>query len=223
MYLEGRSSNINRTNNLLNLTVFSIHIQNMYRLFRRWFSLSLFPVVSSSLSGELYRIRKRPILHIVLMLGQSKAINDAFLYRILEIPSQAPNKNSAAARGNDTTIGVYDILPSSCMRRAYYRKKLEREVAEPKEPVMPYLIRGRAVEAAIARMLFGNATTMERHKRYEKRRIACYADLSDSKRIIEIKDKERAGRLSRRIYSSGDSLCRCCTSLSFPEKKWRYS
>lgn len=173
MYLEGRSSNINRTNNLLNLTVFSIHIQNMYRLFRRWFSLSLFPVVSSSLSGELYRIRKRPILHIVLMLGQSKAINDAFLYRILEIPSQAPNKNSAAARGNDTTIGVYDILPSSCMRRAYYRKKLEREVAEPKEPVMPYLIRGRAVEAAIARMLFGNATTMERHKRYEKRRIAC--------------------------------------------------
>jgi hypothetical protein len=79
------------------------------------------------------------------------------------------------------------------MRRAYYRKKLEREVAEPKEPVMPpYLIRGRAVEAAIARMLFGNAITMERHKRkrYEKRRIACYADLSDSKRIIEIKDKD---------------------------------
>jgi hypothetical protein len=75
------------------------------------------------------------------------------------------------------------------MRRAYYRKKLEREAAEPKEPVMPYLIRGRAVEAAIAGMLFGNATTMERHKRYEKRRIACYADLSDSKRIIEIKDK----------------------------------
>ncbi len=88
---------------------------------------------------------------------------------------QAPNKNSAAARGNDTTIGVYDIiLPSSCMRRAYYQKKLEREVAEPKEPVMPpYLIRGRAVEAAIARTLFGNATTMERLKRYEKRRIAC--------------------------------------------------
>jgi hypothetical protein len=55
---------------------------------------------------------------------------------------------------------------------------------------MPYFIRGRAVEAAIARMLFGNATTMERHKRYEKQRIiACYADLSDSKRIIEIKDK----------------------------------
>jgi hypothetical protein len=76
------------------------------------------------------------------------------------------------------------------MRRAYYRKKVEREVAEHKEPVMPYLIRERAVEAAIARMLFGNATTMERHKRYVKRRIiACYADLSDSKRIIEIKDK----------------------------------
>jgi hypothetical protein len=76
------------------------------------------------------------------------------------------------------------------MRRAYYRKKVEREVAEPKEPVMPpYLIRGRAVEAAIAGTLFGNATTMERHKRYEKRRIACYADLSESKRIIEIKDK----------------------------------
>ena len=30
---------------------------------------------------------------------------------------------------------------------------------------------------------------MERHKRYEKQRIACYADLSNSKRIIEIKDK----------------------------------
>jgi hypothetical protein len=107
-------------------------------------------------------------------LVKVKRINDAFLYRILEIPLQAPNKNNAAARGNDTTIGVCDILPSSCMRRAYYRKKLEREVAEPKEPIMPYLIRGRAVEAAIARMLFGNATTMDRHKRYEKRRIiAC--------------------------------------------------
>jgi hypothetical protein len=128
-------------------------------------------------------------------LVKVKRINDAFLYRILEIPLQAPNKNSAAARGNDTTIGVYDILPSSCMRRAYYRKKLEREVAQPKEPVMPYLIRGRAVEAAIARMFFGNATTMDRHKRYEKRRIACYADLSDSKRIIEIKDKNTDRRL----------------------------
>jgi hypothetical protein len=98
------------------------------------------------------------------------------------------------------------------MRRAYYRKKLEREVAEPKEPVMPYLIRGRAVEAAIARMLFGNPTTMERHKRYEKRRIiAFYADLSDSKRIIEIKDKNTDRTLvPEDIYSSGDSLCRCC-------------
>lgn len=94
-----------------------------------------------------------------------------FLKRLLgKILSQTLSKiTSAAARGDDATevvIGVYDIMPSSYMRAAYYsRKKLE--VAQPTEPVMPYIIRRRAVEAAIVRMLFAHAATgatMERHK-----------------------------------------------------------
>jgi hypothetical protein len=78
------------------------------------------------------------------------------------------------------------------MRRTYYQKKLG--VAEPTEAVMPYIIRERAIEAAIGRMLFTNAT-MERHKRYEKGGIVCYTDLSDSDRIIEVKDTNTGRRL----------------------------
>jgi hypothetical protein len=101
-----------------------------------------------------------------------------------KIPSQTLSKTTATARGDDDTtiVGVYDILLSNCMRRAYYRKKLG--VAEPTQSVMPYIIRGRAIELSIARTLFANAT-MERNRRYEKRGIVCYTDLSDLKRMIK--------------------------------------
>jgi hypothetical protein len=92
------------------------------------------------------------------------------------------------------------MLPSNCMRRTYYRKRLR--VAEPTEPVMPYIIMGRAIEAAIARILFANAT-MERHKRYEKGGIVCYTDLSDSKRMI--KDTSTGRRLVPQDTSSKDT------------------
>jgi hypothetical protein len=55
-----------------------------------------------------------------------KRCGGEFLKRSLgKIPSQTPSKSTAAARGDDVTIvGVYDIiLPSNCMRRAYYREK----------------------------------------------------------------------------------------------------
>jgi hypothetical protein len=49
-------------------------------------------------------------------------------------------------------VGVYEILPSNCMRKAYYHRKLA--FLEPSYSIMPYSVRGRAVESAIARMLF---------------------------------------------------------------------
>jgi hypothetical protein len=64
-------------------------------------------------------------------------------------------------------------------------------------PIVPYIIRGKAVESAIARILFAHTgtTALERHKRYEKAGIVCHTDLSDLKRMIEIKDTNTGRRL----------------------------
>jgi hypothetical protein len=63
---------------------------------------------------------------------------------------------------NATTVGVYEILPTNCMRKAYYykRKKLVDGMSLAPRPIVPYIIRGKAVEAAIVRMmLFAHAAT----------------------------------------------------------------
>jgi hypothetical protein len=56
-----------------------------------------------------------------------KRCGGEFLKRSLgKIPSQTLSKTTATARADDDTtiVGVYIIiLPSNCMRRAYYRKK----------------------------------------------------------------------------------------------------
>jgi hypothetical protein len=98
------------------------------------------------------------------------------------------SRDRKRSKKSATTVGVYDILPTNCMRKAFYRRKLG--FAAP-EPVMQYF-RGRAVEGAIASLLLASsAGQIERNKRHEKGGIACYADLCDSKRIIEIKEHKR--------------------------------
>ena len=101
-------------------------------------------------------------------------------------------RSKVAARAN-ATVGVFDILPTNCMRKAYYATKLVDTA--PSEPTMPYM-RGRAIESAIARLLLADAgALLERHKRHEKAGIVCYTDLSDSNTIIEIKDTSVGRRL----------------------------
>ena len=83
-------------------------------------------------------------------LVKVKRYDDEFLRRLLEIPSRTLIKRSTAAAArcddDDTTVvvGVYDIiLPSNCMRKAYYRRKLA--FLEPSNPIMmPYIIRGES-------------------------------------------------------------------------------
>lgn len=57
------------------------------------------------------------------------------------------------------------------MRKAYYHRKLA--FLEPSYSIMPYSVSGRAVESAIARMLFAQTgtTALERYKRYQKQGI----------------------------------------------------
>ena len=100
------------------------------------------------------------------------------------MPSYTLSKTTAAAaRGDDDTaiVGVYDIYCHPTVRG-------ERTIGKSwgllnPQSRNPYIIMARAIEAAIAGILFANAT-MERHKRYEKGGIVCYTDLSDSKRMI---------------------------------------
>jgi hypothetical protein len=57
-------------------------------------------------------------------------------------------------------VGVYEMLPTNCMRKAYYyeRKKLAGSMSLAPRPIVPYMIWGKAVEAAIVRMmLFAHA------------------------------------------------------------------
>jgi hypothetical protein len=128
------------------------------------------------------------------------------------------------ASGNDNAtvvVSVYEILPTNCMRKVYYhqRKKLAGGMSAPWLKI-PYAIRGRAVEAAIGRMLFASAT-MRRHKRYEKGGIVCYTDLSDSKRMIEIKDTNTGRRLVPQNIHFKGTLCRSCTIWSSQKRKRR--
>jgi hypothetical protein len=114
--------------------------------------------------------------------------NDDILKRLR--PSKPKRR---LAETGEQTVGVYDILPTNCMRKAYYTDKTE--TASPSEPATPAL-RGRAVEAAISWLLFGNSrTSMERHSRHEKAGIVCYTDLSDSETIMEVKDTSTGRRL----------------------------
>jgi hypothetical protein len=146
---------------------------------------------SPSLLGELYRIRNSPASILSSCLVTIKRY-DEFPKRSVEGLKQSRSKTNAA-RAN-TTVGVFNILPTNCMRKAFYREKLDTDL--PAEPTMPY-VRGRAVEAAISWLLFGNAgAPMQRHKRHEKDGIVCYTDISDSDTIVEIKDTSAGRRLT---------------------------
>lgn len=113
---------------------------------------------------------------------------------------QTRSKASRFKDHDSGTVGVYDILPTNCLRKAFYGQTLE--CPEPPEPLMPY-IRGKAVENAISRSLLANDAALERHKRFEKAGIVCFTDISGSDRIIEIKDTSVGRRLAPEDIHSG--------------------
>jgi hypothetical protein len=94
------------------------------------------------------------------------------------------------------------------MRKAYYYYNKERVPEEGarrlQQSITPPIIRGLAVEAALARMLFPPASggdsasqKIERHKRFERDGTVCRVDLAaaDSDTIIEVKDTSVGRRL----------------------------
>jgi hypothetical protein len=135
--------------------------------------------------------------------------DEPFLRRLSEARFKWSRKAAWAARSsnNDASpvVAVHDIFPSNCTRKAYYYYNKERVLEEGarrlQEPVTPSIIKGLAVEAAPARMLFpasGDAGSqkIERHKRYERNGIVCRVDLAaDSNTIIEVRDTSVGRRL----------------------------
>lgn len=81
------------------------------------------------------------------------------------------------ASGKDNpTVGVYEILPTNCMRKAsYYERKLAGISAAVPEPTttMSY-IQSRAIECVIGSISLAKNPLLERHKQHEKAGIACY-------------------------------------------------
>jgi CRISPR/Cas system-associated exonuclease Cas4 (RecB family) len=114
---------------------------------------------------------------------------DEFASQLVRAQKQRRKSDS-----DSTTVGVYDILPANCMRKSHYQKTSQDGENPIAEPQMPYL-RGSAIESAIARLVATTDDAFERHKRHERGGIVCYTDITQSQRIIEIKDTSAGRRL----------------------------
>ena len=102
-----------------------------------WSASRIMP--SPSLSSELCPIRKRPSLDIVLIFGHSKERYDKFLKEL----AKGVERPYPKASGKDNpTVGVYEILPTNCMRKAYYERKLAGISAAPEPTTTMPCIRG---------------------------------------------------------------------------------
>jgi hypothetical protein len=105
-------------------------------------------------------------------------------------PKLVARSSSYAINHNDEGVSVYEILPSNCLRKAYYARKRAEPATETAETIF-YYVKGKATENTTTR-LANLGMTQQVH---EKEGIVGITDIIDNIKVIEIKDTTSGKRL----------------------------